>query len=890
MSFKIAVWNANGLSQHSTEVTQFLLDNQIDILLVSETHFTNKSFLRIKNHTIYHTTHPAGTARGGTAVIIKNSIKHEPQLEFRTDYIQATSVMVNDHQGPIVITSIYCPPRHLIRSDQFDDFFQTLSNRFLVGGDFNAKHYLWGSRTINPKGRNLFKSLQTNKLSHLSTGEPTYWPTDMSKTPDVIDFCVTKGIPPHCVNAKSSLELSSDHSPIIISLNIPLQSKLNPPKLHNQNTNWELFRSLVDCNLQSDLPLQCCSDIENAVEYFTKIIQNAGWFSTPIINPNRRPPPTDDNIKMKIVQKRRLRKTWQETRHPLDKKLLNKANKELRIKLNQKEQEATAKYLSKLTATNSTNYSLWKSVKSISQPTQRIPPLKDFKGSWAKTNSEKVQVFAEHFSKVFEPYQSQDVINDNEIEKFLHSAGQLDFPISSFTYHDVKNAISKLNIKKSPGYDLITGKILKELPPTGVRVLTHIFNATLRHSYFPRQWKFAELKVIPKPGKPLEQVTSYRPISLLPVLSKMLEKLFLSKLQPVLTLKNLIPNHQFGFRQKHSTIEQVHRVYNQLRFALENKKYCTAAYLDITQAFDKVWHTGLLYKLKMMLPYPFFMFLNSYLSERSFRINHNDEISEIIPINAGVPQGSVLGPVLYSLFTADLPVSTTTTTATFADDTVIMSTHTDPVKASENLQTHILKIEAWLKQWRIKANATKSIQVTYTLNKSTCPPVTLNNVSMAQSDSAKYLGIHLDRRLTWQQHIFTKRKQLGLKLTSLNHLIGKDSQMSIDNKILIYKAIVKPIWTYGIQLWGTAAKSNIAIMERFQSKTLRQITNAPRCVTNAAILRDLCISSVHDEIRKHASNYSRRLLNHPNILALELAGPTTHPRRLKKAVPNDLFS
>ena len=558
--------------------------------------------------------------------------------------------------------------------------------------------------------------------------------------------------------------------------------------------------------------------------------------------------------------------------------------------LDEKEREATAKYLIKLTATNSTNYSLWKSVKSNPEPTQRMPPLKDSKGSWAKTNPEKVQVFADHFSKVFEPFPSQDVTHDNEIEEFLQSAGQLDVPIPNFTYQDVKRAIAKLNIKKSPGYDLITGKVVKELPASGVRVLTHIYNATLRHSYFPRQWKFADLKVIPKPGKPLEQVTSYRPISLLPVLSKLLEKLFLSKLQPVLTSCNLIPNHQFGFRQKHSTIEQVHRVYNQLRTALENKQFCTAAYIDITQAFDKVWHKGLLYKLKLMLPYPFYVFLNSYLSERSFRINHNDETSQIIPINAGVPQGSVLGPVLYSLFTADLPISTTTTTATFADDTVIMSTHLNPVKASENLQTHISKIEAWLKQWRIKANAAKSIQVTYTLNRPTCPPVTLNDVSMAQSDSAKYLGIHLDRRLTWQKHIFTKRKQLGMKLTSLNHLIGKDSKMSIDNKLLVYKAIVKPIWTYGIQLWGTAAKSNIAIMERFQSKTLRQIANAPRCVTNAILSKDLGIPSVQDEIHKYASNYSRRLINHPNILALELARPITQPRRLKKAVPNDLFS
>ena len=158
---------------------------------------------------------------------------------------------------------------------------------------------------------------------------------------------------------------------------------------------------------------------------------------------------------------------------------------------------------------------------------------------------------------------------------------------------------------------------------------------------------------MPKPGKPLENATSYRPISLLPVLSKVFEKLFLIRLKPILASKALIPNHQFGFREDHSTIEQVHIVYNIIRNALERKEYCTAAYVDITQAFDKVWHIGLLYKLKLKLPYQFFEILRSYLSERYFRIKLNDHISELHPIKADVPQGSVLGPVLYTIYSTD---------------------------------------------------------------------------------------------------------------------------------------------------------------------------------------------------------------------------------------------
>ena len=162
-------------------------------------------------------------------------------------------------------------------------------------------------------------------------------------------------------------------------------------------------------------------------------------------------------------------------------------------------------------------------------------------------------------------------------------------------------------------------------------------------------------------------------------------------------------------------------------------------------------------------------------------------------------------------------------------------------------------------------------------------------MQLQQSDCAKYLGIHLDKRLTWQKHIFTKRKQLGLKLTSLNWLLGKSSNMSTENKLLVYKAILKPIWTYGIQLWGSASKSNIEIIQRFQSKVLRQLVSAPRIVTNSTIHKDLNMPTVLEEISTYANKYSSRLNTHPNALASNLTDRSVLLRRLKKAVPADLF-
>jgi len=403
-----------------------------------------------------------------------------------------------------------------------------------------------------------------------------------------------------------------------------------------------------------------------------------------------------------------------------------------------------------------------------------------------------------------------------------------------------------LRSTKALGYYLITGEILKKLPEVGLSAITYIYNNILRTGYFPGQWKVSQIVKILKPGKHAEDVKSYRPISLLPILSNVFEKLFITRIQPILQSTHIIPEHQFGFRRKHPTIEQVHRITNIIHRAIENK-YCTAAFLGISQTFDKVWHEGLLYKLSTFLPDNMYRILQSYLMNRYFRTKYREAYSSLRQILAGVLQGSVLGPLLYLIYTADLPTLVNSTTATFADDTAILTVHEDPTMAVHRLQMHLNKIQSWLKTWRMKVNEAKSVQVTFTLNKMTCPPIKLNNDHLPQADEVKYLGIHLDRRLTWRKHTTTKLKQLDLKLWNLYWIISRKSHLSLENKLLVYKVILKPVCTYGIQLWGTASNSNLEILERFQSKVLRIITDPPWYVPNTIIKRNLQIPTVKQE-------------------------------------------
>ena len=150
--FRLDLWNAIGLIQRRNELEIFLHTEKIDIIIVSETHFTNKGYFPIPNYKCYSTHHPDDTAHGGTAILIKKSILHHELEKYENSFLQTTSINIICNNRPnIVVSALYCPPSHYISKEQFSSFYETLGPKFLAGGDFNAKHTNWGSRLITPK-------------------------------------------------------------------------------------------------------------------------------------------------------------------------------------------------------------------------------------------------------------------------------------------------------------------------------------------------------------------------------------------------------------------------------------------------------------------------------------------------------------------------------------------------------------------------------------------------------------------------------------------------------------------------------------------------------------------------------------------------------------------
>ena len=289
-----------------------------------------------------------------------------------------------------------------------------------------------------------------------------------------------------------------------------------------------------------------------------------------------------------------------------------------------------------------------------------------------------------------------------------------------------------------------------------------------------------------------------------------------------------------------------------------------------------------------ILPKQYTEILDLYLKERFFRIKQGDAYSELKEINAGLPQGSVLGPVLYTLYTCDLPQIDNSTVATFADDTAILAVGNSNEEATEKLQTAIDQIQKWTKKWRIHLNETKSVHTNFTYKRIEYIPVNINKQKVPYANTAKYLGMTLDTKLRWKAHVKKKREELGIRYKKMYWLLGRKSKLSLHNKLLLYNQVLKPVWTYSIQLWGCTSHSNRDIIQRFQNEVLRSIADAPWFVRNSDLHRDLKVDVVVNEIKRFAQKHEGRLHQHENVEALQLLDNSDVVRRLQRKKPYDL--
>ncbi|GFT18628.1 probable RNA-directed DNA polymerase from transposon X-element [Trichonephila clavipes] len=317
----------------------------------------------------------------------------------------------------------------------------------------------------------------------------------------------------------------------------------------------------------------------------------------------------------------------------------------------------------------------------------------------------------------------------------------------------------------------------------------------------------------------------------------------------------------------------------------QKKKSTGAVFLDIQKAFDRVWINGLTFKLiTFKIPHPLIHLIHSYLTNRSFRIRINETLSNEHSVSAGCPQGSLLGPLLFNLYINDIPDYSLTKINLYADDTAIHTTYKKLETISFALNKHLLLLQNFYDKWKISINVEKSTAIIFTKKQSLPPPIFMYNKQIPWSQEAKYLGIIFDTHLTWKQHIYYVRDKFRKIMFKLYPLIGRNSYLSIENKVLLYTAVMRPILAYACPVWGYATKTNINILDTLQNSLIRMIVKAIRYMRNDDIRNALKINSFKSHIQNIAINIFNDLeatnnINMQNLSQYTPNDKTKRPRR-----------
>ena len=401
--------------------------------------------------------------------------------------------------------------------------------------------------------------------------------------------------------------------------------------------------------------------------------------------------------------------------------------------------------------------------------------------------------------------------------------------LAEFSISDEKilTIIRNLNPNKAHGWDEISVRMIKMCDASLVKPLKLIFEKCLSQGIFPEKWKRANIVPVHKKiEKNLK--TNYRPISLLPIFGKVLEKLIFDSLYSHLTSENFLNPNQSGFRPCDSTINQLlsitHTIFE--AFDCNPTLEVRSIYLDISKAFDRVWHEGLIYKLRRCgISGNLLLLLRSFLSERKQRTVLNGQSSSWGNISAGVPQGSILGPLFFLIYISDLTENLSCSVKLFADDTSLFTIVQDPNSAASDLNHDLDLIRLWAYKWRMSFNPDPRKQaVELIFSKKTAktdhPQVLFNDAPVMKIDQHKHLGVILDPKLSFSAHIQAavskSRKAIGM-LRFLSKYLSRNTLNEL------YKLYVRPHLDYGDVIYHIPQKEdNISslgnhLMEKLES-------------------------------------------------------------------------
>jgi hypothetical protein len=509
--------------------------------------------------------------------------------------------------------------------------------------------------------------------------------------------------------------------------------------------------------------------------------------------------------------------------------------------------------------------STWMTIKEVINRTNKT---KKFPESF-KINNENVsdnKIIANEFNKYFTqigPALANNIQNldGRQFQDYLLDISTKDFSFVPVNEIDVGKLIDRMKPKTSCGQDGISNKLLKHIKSEILLPLTLIINQSILSGIFPNKLKIA--KVLPIYKKDDECIFSnYRPVSVLSSVSKVFERVLHDQLYNHFVKNNLFFHSQYGFRHRHSTELAALEVIDRIVCSMDKNELPLNIFLDLSKAFDTLGHQILVTKLQYYgLCDRSISLIRNYLSHREQYVVLNDACSELLPITTGVPQGSILGPLLFIIYLNDLVKACNVfVPVIYADDTALFTVieitnqNNHDLVININEELHILS--SWFKANRLSLNGTKTKAMLFHTKQRKIEPIEihLDGKAIEFVEEFNYLGINFDRHLSWKSHINKVSKKISQNvgvMTRLKHY------MPTYILLTLYNSLVFPYLNYGLLVWGAASHK----LEKLQKKAIRVIANAKYNAHTEPLYKNLGLLKLCDQLKLQEYKFLYKLQN-----------------------------
>ena len=847
--------NTRSLTLHFEKLETLLLNCDVlpDIIAISETRL-NDQLIKEKNlkipgyKFIYQHSVTGNSDIGGVGMYISKKLKYHlrPDLAFNfegceTKFIEVISRHQNMRNTIVGVTYRHPHDNHNLFYTKLGNILENIANKYsvILCGDINVD-LATPQKSLTKEYKNLLLSFGCANLINKFTRISTDINGVTSKT--IIDHMITNLNMSQTKSGVLQYEIA-DHLPIfsLFSLCHERQRTQTQTKRIYNATGKAKFIEVLTTSVQHMLNNQnYLNNPESCLKHLIKEIQLAEERAFPLKKLSRK-------------KAKALRKSWMTTgilqsmkhRDQLFREQLGKNDENLTRVFRQKRNKVTriiekAKDLDML-------YSF---EKIIDNP----------KKVWAKINSKILNKTKSGSALPSEIQIGANIIYDkntiaNELNKHFVNKGHTlasNLPASG-TYvldsmkpptdgqcivswrptqlEEILNIIRDAILKhKSEGNDNIPAVLIKCSAETIAHILVMTFNRFLELGQYPDILKIARVTALHKGG---DKVTldNYRSISVLTHINKIFEKLIYERLNDFVTDYNILEKHQFGFRKGHSTSHGISHLHDTILESIEKKKVCAALFIDLKSAFDTIDHKILENKLFFYgIKGKALKLITSYLTNRKQFIKTDDVMSEVLRVLCGVPQGSVLGPLLFIIYINDMDRCSELNTVLFADDAVLTMSHKFAKQLQFKFNQEVNKLHHWLIANKLTLNLSKTKFMLFSKKRTKKSKekkfkININKYSIKRVTEMKYLGVILDDKLNWHRHI----QFLCSKLSKAAGIIYK-VRKKVPKKVLLllYHSLVATYLRYGIASWGSAKTTALGKLRSLQNKILRYMTYTPQ--------------------------------------------------------------